>query len=1138
MKRILSTLIFLLCLLSAHSVNPDSLALTNRLSVEGMKLYKKGNYKAAEVKFRQALAIDTALFIGNHYQRIIYTGMWLGNTLCRLGRTQEALEGDYTGLYCFADPVDFRKMETVDSLGRQGNLLMDEEKWREAYLVWEKRQTLLDAVLPRTHMWSANNRREMYRSLNKRLSAFETTSVKKLNEWAKEAVECFSDFIQAMYLYHSFNPPVNSSRASAWRLVDYLMDQALECCHIYRQPEFAGTGNDIVWETLQWSDSIYKRLENVTPIEEYRYRRSRRNLFRNYSYRLPLGSPRAHLCCMEALNNNKRLIEINESMNDKGQWKRKASLLYTLADIYSDSNLMPPTSGVDTGQSANIYDDDDAQTVQDSIGMDYVNQLSLKNALVDAFANSLQKSDQADQKLISYNREQAIKAMQERLDILKKHSTEQYVDALTSMASFYNSRNMYIEAIDLYALLQKYYIARDRKKYYSALFAQAATYKTYGNSAFDDGAFLFACKFQGLTDRAERVSAYYKAIETYELYQKGYAVKADSALMEPQWKTDRDLAELYYTLAKKKNDTAAAQKAYRHYEQYLANGIIMDMDKPVFKRRLAECKVLMGAGDGWAALDKAQQEDFERTMLAFMYATKAERTQFWNDFVYTDNIEYAHFRHATPHAGTVAYNANLFRKGILLGTETNLRNYIAQSTDPEVKHLYDEIERIHHNGTTADSIKAASLERELLLRCKNDKNYNANLTVTWKDVKKCISSADLAVEFYETGTGEYGAVVLSTDKSEPQITPLFTRDSLLLHKDDYFSAEASAVVWQKLIPYMRNKKNVYFAADGELHNIPIEYMPMPDGKGMMADKWQFYRLTSTRELTQRHDATDSHAVVYGGLQYSLTASEMQRDAMRYPQADESRSVDMAAGLYGVDRAHSGVSDLKYTKIEASEINCLLAEKKIESRLYSDSIGTETSFKNLNPDSTNIIHIATHGFYLTKEQFKRFAAAARLKAETDGSEEEYALIRSGLYFAGVNNVLKGRPVPDGVDDGILTAKEISMMNFRHLDLVVLSACQTALGDIGSDGVFGLQRGFKMAGAQTLLMSLWKVDDRATQMLMKHFYAALLSGKSKTTALREAQKYVREYAVESATGTMHPYQAPKYWAAFILLDDIAI
>ena len=115
----------------------------------------------------------------------------------------------------------------------------------------------------------------------------------------------------------------------------------------------------------------------------------------------------------------------------------------------------------------------------------------------------------------------------------------------------------------------------------------------------------------------------------------------------------------------------------------------------------------------------------------------------------------------------------------------------------------------------------------------------------------------------------------------------------------------------------------------------------------------------------------------------------------------------------------------------------------------------------------------------------------------------------------------------MDDGILTAKEVSKLDLSGLELLVLSACETGLGEISDDGVFGLQRGFKKAGAQTIVMSLWKVDDEATQKLMTEFYKNYLSGKSKHESLLKAQKTVRETP---------GWEDPEFWAGFILLDGL--
>lgn len=122
---------------------------------------------------------------------------------------------------------------------------------------------------------------------------------------------------------------------------------------------------------------------------------------------------------------------------------------------------------------------------------------------------------------------------------------------------------------------------------------------------------------------------------------------------------------------------------------------------------------------------------------------------------------------------------------------------------------------------------------------------------------------------------------------------------------------------------------------------------------------------------------------------------------------------------------------------------------------------------------------------------------------------------------------GKDLPDDVEDGVLTARELSSMNLGNVDMVVMSACESGLGAISGEGVFGLQRGFKLAGAKSLLMSLWKVDDKATKKLMIEFYRHYLLGMTKRESLYLAQQSLRNSV---------DYSDPKYWAAFILLDGL--
>ena len=127
-----------------------------------------------------------------------------------------------------------------------------------------------------------------------------------------------------------------------------------------------------------------------------------------------------------------------------------------------------------------------------------------------------------------------------------------------------------------------------------------------------------------------------------------------------------------------------------------------------------------------------------------------------------------------------------------------------------------------------------------------------------------------------------------------------------------------------------------------------------------------------------------------------------------------------------------------------------------------------------------------------------------------------------------NIINNVQIPQDIDDGILYADEVSNLNFSNINLVVLSACQSGLGNIASsEGVFGLQRGFKLAGAHSIIMSLWKVDDTATQILMTEFYKNVVMGRNYREALAEAQNVLR-------LDENGKYDSPHFWAAFILLD----
>lgn len=213
-----------------------------------------------------------------------------------------------------------------------------------------------------------------------------------------------------------------------------------------------------------------------------------------------------------------------------------------------------------------------------------------------------------------------------------------------------------------------------------------------------------------------------------------------------------------------------------------------------------------------------------------------------------------------------------------------------------------------------------------------------------------------------------------------------------------------------------------------------------------------------------------------------------------------RSVDIARLTFG---------RLPGTAIEAEKISSLLTG----ARTFTQAQATETVVKaNPNP---RILHIATHGFFLkSAPETKNPDGTTRLPLENP-------LLRSGLAFAGFN------VRQSGADDGVLTALEVTTLDLRATQLVVMSACETGLGDVMTgEGVYGLRRAFTLAGAQAQLMTLWKVDDEFTKELMINYYQRLQRGENRSEALRQAQL---------AALKNQNYQHPRYWSGFILSGD---
>lgn len=530
-------------------------------------------------------------------------------------------------------------------------------------------------------------------------------------------------------------------------------------------------------------------------------------------------------------------------------------------------------------------------------------------------------------------------------------------------------------------------------------------------------------------------------------------------------------------------------------------------------------------------------------MFAFM--SGKERAIYWKHFEnYLPVLNLIIYENGNTDVFGTIYDNILEAKGLLLRSTNFIRDAILNSDNDNDIADFVRIGQLKQqllnekDDETRESIEneIEAIDKRLTQHVNAYSDFTSSKNIHWEDVRDALSKDDAAIEFYniplvwgldsiQTMDGEprYCAVLLRKGYKYPHIIPL-CKESVIddLDREDLYETDSIYnLIWKPLEDELKGVKNIYFAADRELHKIGIEYAPVSE-KEIIGDRNNLFRLSSTRVLAENKTTSKKEsAVLYGGLKYDLGKDEL---------IAESRAGDFhptsTSRAFIAENSRYGVKYLPGTLKEVEEISQNFISTP---RLITDISGTEESFKSLAGSSTDIIHLATHGFFWTDEDAKKRDYVTFLNPNNKASQsnEDKALMRSGLFFSGANIGLKGETLPDDIEDGVLTALELSNMNLGHVDMVVMSACESGLGETSGEGVFGLQRGFKLAGANTLLMSLWKVDDAATQKLMTEFYRNYLSGKSKQESLKLAQQSLRD---------SKEYSAPEYWAAFILLDGL--
>ena len=317
-------------------------------------------------------------------------------------------------------------------------------------------------------------------------------------------------------------------------------------------------------------------------------------------------------------------------------------------------------------------------------------------------------------------------------------------------------------------------------------------------------------------------------------------------------------------------------------------------------------------------------------------------------------------------------------------------------------------------------------------------------------------------------------------------------------------------VMQPVRALLGDATHLLVSPDGQLNLVPFEAL-VDESENFLIRRYSFTYVTSGRDLLRMQTARASKSpttapLIVANPSFGEPAAEQVASLAR-PPARRRRSVTAAGSLSEIYFA-----PLSGTAREANTI------KKIfpEANLLTEAQATESALKLTS--APRMLHIATHGFFLSEPGAVATGSSGRGQS---GVRAENPLLRSGLALTNAN--LRSSTG----DDGILTALEASGLNLWGTKLVVLSACDTGLGEVrNGEGVYGLRRAFVLAGAESLVMSLWPVSDYPTERLMTEFYQNLKQGMGRGEALRQAQLHmVKE--------NLHPF----YWANFIQSGDWA-
>ena len=432
----------------------------------------------------------------------------------------------------------------------------------------------------------------------------------------------------------------------------------------------------------------------------------------------------------------------------------------------------------------------------------------------------------------------------------------------------------------------------------------------------------------------------------------------------------------------------------------------------------------------------------------------------------------------------------------------------------------DTVTKINQQQLSKLQEQVNQLENELVTKAKDFKKYLKITPTDWKEVRDKLQEGEAAIEMirfnwkdqvYYSDTAYYAAYIITKNSQHPEVVYLpdlaadldnrfykLYRNNIKLKTDD---KESYNHFWKPIREKLKGVTKVYFSPDGIYHLINIASLKNPESKQFLLDEMEIHYTTSGTDI--RQNSADNNNI--------HTASLFGRPAYKTGAPATTPVADSNTRSFVRNFNNNNIPDLPGTEVEVMAIKNEMELQKVGVNFYLKEQASEDKVYQLH--SPGVLHIATHGYWSPAGE-----------NATEGYRVFNAMANSGLLLSGVVNYYSAKEYANTYD-GILTAYEAQNLDLENTSLVILSACETSLGYLDAgEGVYGLQRAFRAAGASSIITSLWKVDDNATKDFMIIFYQHYLKTKDKSAAYIMAQKTIKEKYI-------HPY----FWGAFVMVGE---